>query len=41
MLESLQEVLEVYQYLARFFQKGLNLVESESDGITDDLYAEL
>lgn len=36
--ERLQGVLDTYKYLAKLFQEGMDIAESENDAVTVDLY---
>ncbi|MBS4459853.1 Dps family protein [Lactococcus petauri] len=38
MSERLQGVLDTYKYLAKLFQEGMDIAESENDAVTVDLY---
>lgn len=38
MSERLQDVLNTYKYLAKLFQEGMDVAESEGDAVTVDLY---
>lgn len=38
MSERLHGVLDTYKYLAKLFQEGMDIAESENDAVTVDLY---
>lgn len=38
MFERLHGVLDTYKYLAKLFQEGMDIAESENDAVTVDLY---
>ena len=38
MSERLHGVLDTYKYLAKLFQEGIDIAESENDAVTVDLY---
>lgn len=38
MSERLHVVLDTYKYLAKLFQEGMDIAESENDAVTVDLY---